>query len=280
MDPREALAQLGGVASTAELLAHTTRREVRGAVGRREVRRLTRGQYALPDADLARKRAAQLNGVVSHLSAALLHGWEVVEPPAWPWVTVPRNAKIKDRGRVHLVYADLQDRVVTGCVRTVIDCGRRLPFSQALTVADSALRRGDVDQDVLVRAAAEVRGKGAARARRVAEHADGRAANPFESVLRAIAIEAGLPVEAQGLVTAGGRDLHPDVVDREHRLAIEADSWTWHGGREAFERDCWRYTVLTVAGWRVLRFTYSQVMREPEWVAACLRDATATLLSA
>lgn len=280
MDPREALAQLGDVASAERLLAHTSRRQLRRAVDAKQVRRLTRGQYALPDADLARKRAAELNGVVSHLSAALAHGWEVVKAPTRPWVTVPRNAKVKNRRRVNLVYADLEDRLVTGCVRTVVDCARRYPFAHALAVADSAIRHGDVDQTVLVRTAAQVRGRGAAHARRVARHADGRAANPFESVLRATAIDAGLTVEAQGLVPAGGRDLHPDVVDREHRLAIEADSWTWHGGRDAFERDCWRYTVLTLAGWRVLRFTYAQVMNEPAWVAACLRDAAATRLSA
>lgn len=44
MDPREALAQLGGVASTAELLAHTTRAQLRAALESGEVRRLTRGQ--------------------------------------------------------------------------------------------------------------------------------------------------------------------------------------------------------------------------------------------
>ena len=276
MDPREALTQLGGVATTGDLLRLTSERRLRTALARGDVERLARGRYRLPDADRALARAARAGGVVSHLSAAVVHGWEVAHPPTLPWVTVPRKAKVTDRRGMTLVYGDLpEERVVTGCTRTVVDCGRRLPFPEALAVADSALRRGDVDGVRLVAAAAEVRGKGAAAARRVAHHADRRAANPFESVLRALALEAGLTVEPQGEVVAGGRTLHPDVLDRDHRLALEADSWTWHCARGAVARDCWRYTVLALAGWRVLRFTHVQVMQQPGWVVACLRAAAA-----
>lgn len=275
MDPREVLAQRGGVARSADLLASTTRRRLAAAVASGDVVRLTRGRYALPDADRALTRAAQLGGVASHLSAALIHGWEVLEAPTRPWVTVPPKAKIRDRRGVHLAYAEVDGRDVTGCLRTVVDCARRLPFAEALAVADSAVRQGDVDPIALAGEAAAVRGKGAARARLVARHADGRAANPFESALRAIALGAGLDVEAeaQGAIEAGGRILHPDLVDREHRLVIEAESWTWHGGRAAFERDCWRYTVVTLADWRVLRFTPGQVRHEPAWIVDCLRAA-------
>lgn len=274
MDPRDALAQLGGVASTRDLLSLTSERRLRTALERGDVERLARGRYRLPDADRALARAARAGGVVSHLSAAVVHGWEVARPPTLPWVTVPRKAKVTDRRGMNLVYGDLTDeRIVTGCTRTVVDCARRLPFPEALAVADSALRRGDVDGLVLQREAGSVRGKGAADARRVAHHADARAANPFESVLRALAVEAGLDVEPQGAVTAGGRTLHPDVLDRDHRLALEADSWAWHGGRDAFHSDCWRYTVLALAGWRVLRFTHFQVMQQPGWVISCLRTA-------
>jgi very-short-patch-repair endonuclease len=121
-----------------------------------------------------------------------------------------------------------------------------------------------------MRAAAIVRGKGAARARRVAEHASSLAANPFESVLRGIAIEAGLDVLPQSPITLGSVTVHPDVVDRGRRLVIEAESWEWHSGKEAFQRDCWRYTMLVVSGWVVLRFTWWQVMHDPHFVRSCL----------
>jgi very-short-patch-repair endonuclease len=161
--------------------------------------------------------------------------------------------------------------LVTSPVRTVIDCARRLEFGPALAVADSALRHGDVRPAELVEAAAAVRGKGAARARRVAAHASPLAANPFESMLRAIAIETGLAVQPQVAISLGSDEVvHPDVVDSGRRLVLEADSWEFHSARDAYARDCRRYTLLVVHGWTVLRFTWRQVMHDPDFVRWCL----------
>jgi len=112
---------------------------------------------------------------------------------------------------------------------------------------------------------------GAARARRVAEHASALAANPFESMLRAIAIEVGLSVRPQvGIWLGEDGVVHPDVVDIGRRLVLEADSWEFHTGNEAHARDCRRYTLLVVHGWTVLRFTWRQVMHDADFVRWCL----------
>jgi very-short-patch-repair endonuclease len=111
-----------------------------------------------------------------------------------------------------------------------------------------------------------VRGAGAGAVRRVLRHADARAANPFESVLRALCIEADLPVEPQAEVVLGQDVIHPDVVCLDRRVVVEGDSWTWHATRKAHTRDCARYNLLTVHGWLVLRFTWEQVMLEPRYV--------------
>ena len=64
-------------------------------------------------------------------------------------------------------------------------------------------------------------------------------------------------------------DFHwPDV-----RLIVETDSHRHHGTRAAFERDRVRDQQLTVAGWRVVRFTHRQVLRTPEHVKAILLSA-------
>jgi hypothetical protein len=122
-----------------------------------------------------------------------------------------RNRKVDDdtQARVHMVYADLGAAEirdgVTSPVRTVIDCARRLLFAEALAVADSALRAGDVTQEELRSAASRVRGRGARQCRRVADAADARAAKPFESVLRALVLEfPGLSVVPQVPVLAWG----------------------------------------------------------------------------
>jgi very-short-patch-repair endonuclease len=273
VNPVEALTELGGVARRADLLRLTTRKRLHHALLRGEITRTRRGIYRLAAADLARVRAAELRGAASHLSAAALHGWEVAFPATCPWITVSRNVGVSDQEGCFVFWADLSGEAgsVTSPVRTVIDCARRLEFGPALAVADSALRHGDVTRAELEEAAASVRGKGAGRARRVAGQASPLAANPFESMLRAIAIEAGLSVQPQVCICLGDDEVvHPDVVDTGRRLVLEADSWQFHTGKEAHARDCRRYTLLVIYGWTVPRFTWHQVMRDPDFVRWCL----------
>jgi very-short-patch-repair endonuclease len=168
--------------------------------------------------------------------------------------------------------ADQVEHGVTTPLRTVVDCARILPFDEALAVADSALRSGAVTRADLD--AIDVRGAGADAVRRVLTHADGRAANPFESVLRALCIEAGLVVEPQATLDLGTGDVRPDLVCHMLRLVLEADSWTFHATRKAHRRDCARYNLLVVRGWRVLRFTWEQVMHDQAYVRWVLAELT------
>jgi very-short-patch-repair endonuclease len=61
-----------------------------------------------------------------------------------------------------------------------------------------------------------------------------------------------------------------DFVWMDARLIVEADSWSAHRSRTAFERDRLRDAALETAGWRVIRITWRRLMREPEAVAAQL----------
>jgi hypothetical protein len=62
-----------------------------------------------------------------------------------------------------------------------------------------------------------------------------------------------------------------DFVWRAQRVIVEIDGHRYHGTRAAFERDRARDARLTVAGYRVVRFTYRQLVRDPATVAAVLR---------
>jgi very-short-patch-repair endonuclease len=273
-----ALERLGGVADTATLLRSTSRSRLRRAVRRGWVVRDTRGRYALPGVDDALRRASALSGVLVEDSAAQYHGWELKHRPAKPRVAVPRNRNVDPSRRrgVMVRYVDLPaedvSRLATVPGATVMACAARMPFDEALAVADSALRHRDVSRAELLRRAEAMPDRYRSRCLRVAAQADGRAANPFESVLRCLAIEEGLDVVPQHPVAAGGLVLHPDLVDVRRRLVLEADSWTWHANRDAHDRDCWRYNALVLAGWTVLRFTWDQVMRRPARVRAALRS--------
>lgn len=279
MHPVTALTRLGGVAPSADVRRLTSRRRLRSAVARGTVLRLSRGRYALPTASEARLAAGRLNGVVGLRSAAAHHEWPMKTQPELPEVIVPHNRKVPRprRAGTRVLWVNLaEDQVcdgVTTPVRTVVDCARLLPFDEALAVADSALRSGLVTRAELDEV--RVRGAGAGAVRRVLAHADARAANPFESVLRALCIEAGVEVEPQGEVVLGRDVIHPDLVGRDRWVAIEGDSWTWHSTRKAHGRDCARYNLLALHGWSLLRFTSEQVMLDPayvRWVLAALGE--------
>ena len=279
MEAASILERLGGVADARVLIAHTSRRRVRNALVRGEIVRDARGRYALPTAVEALRSANRLGGVVSHRSAAAWWGWELKWQPDRPEVMVPRNRKVVAARRegVALHWGEVcGGEVIGGRVtspgRTVLGCAKALSFDEALAIADSALRHRNLTPAFLMQAADEVQGPGRAACRRVALHASGKAANPFESVMRAIALDVrGLQLVPQVTVTVGGMSFRPNLVDERRRLIVEAESFEFHGRRSLLARDCERYDLLVLDGWTVLRFSWEHVMFHPEFVEACLR---------
>jgi very-short-patch-repair endonuclease len=282
VDVSDLLRDLGGVARRSTLLRVVSRADIDRAVEAAQIVRDVRGLYALPDADMARRIAARLGGVLCLTSAALHHGWAVKTVPDRPHVLVSRGRKLSPSERrlahVHIGEAtpSLVRDGVTAPEPTLVQCLRRLPYDEALAIADSALRAG-VGRSMLDRIADSARGPGSPQIRRVCERADGRAHNPFESALRAIAHEVpGLRVVPQVVITDGdGFVARPDLVDERLWLVIEADSFEWHGKRSALASDARRYNSLVVRGWIVLRFSYEDVMFHPEDVRRTLIAAVA-----
>ena len=276
MEASEALTVLGGVATAQELLRCTNRRRLRAALADQTVVRERPGRYRLPDADIARVAATRVGGVVSHLSAAQDWGWKIKAPPEKPCVSVPRRSCHLDADDLEVHWADLDlldvSRGVTDPLRTVVDCARAYPFDVALSVADSALRSG-IERADLAAAALRAPRTGRRRAVRVVEAADPRADNPFESVLRAIALDVpGLEVEPQQWVADVGR---VDLMDVGRRLVIEAESFEFHSDRASLRRDVHRYTAFVRLGYRVVRFTWEDVMFDPAYVRGVLADLVA-----
>jgi len=273
---RARVEEAGGFVLRADLLEHVPRAEVDAALRSGEIVADGRGRYATPATDEAVRSALRLGGVLCLTSAALHHGWAVKAVPAQPHVSVPRNRKLsaerRQGVRVHWRTWAAEDvnGMVTGVEATLLQCLTQLPFDEALAVADSALREG-VPPSTLRRVAMTARGPGAPQARRVAREARPDAANPFESVLRAISLDVpGLRLVPQLLVALPDRDVYPDLVDVDLAILAEADSFAWHGDRAALVRDAHRYNQMAVAGWLVLRFSWEQVMLQPEVVRAVL----------
>ena len=266
-----------GTITWAELRREASRRSVESAVRQGLLVRVARGRYTLRSTPAALSQAHALAGVASHESAAQLWMLETLHPVTQAHVTVgPAREVVAPRGvRLHWAALEEHERSgrVTAPLRTVLDCARSMPFAEGLAIADSALRNRAVEPADLVKGAARLRGWGCATARRVAAAADGRAANPFESGLRAAVLELGLdgfsPQTPFRTPRLSGR---VDVGDPRRRIALEADSFAFHGARDALDRDCRRYDELVRSGWIVLRFSWEQVMYDAAWVAATIEE--------
>lgn len=173
-------------------------------------------------------RRLESPAVVSHVSAAVVHGTEIWDVPL-DRVHVTRSAPTgARRGHdlvLHAVPLDPAETVwvrgllVTTPARTVADVARTVPFGQAVVVADGLARRyGLRTAELLTAARPERRRRGTAAAVRVARFADGRAASPGESRSRVLFHAAGLPVP----------DLQHEVRDAVGRWCATVDFW-WDG---------------------------------------------------
>ncbi|WP_380163833.1 hypothetical protein [Jannaschia sp. R86511] len=269
--PTELLATSGGVAPYRRITAACGRPALRRALAHGQVVRLGRNRYALPGLPTDLATALGHGACLSHLSAAIHLGWGVLHLPVGLHLAVPRGRRHPDRAGTRwaatALDADEQHLGVTSPVRTVLHCARTLPFAAGLAVADSALRSGLVTHDELAHVAASTRAPGILRARRVVREADERAANPFESALRAVVLQVGLRGFVPQLVVTGrGLFACVDLGDPDRRVAFEADGYGVHGTRRAFAADLARHDDLQGEGWVTRRFAYEQVLRRRRWV--------------
>jgi hypothetical protein len=271
LSPVQVVSASGGVAPYRRIVAASGRHALRAAVAAGAVTRLGRNRYGLPGLDRDLAVAFGNRACLTHLSAAVQHGWGVLQVPTGLHLAVPKGHKHAELPATRWASTDLTEAElsagVTSPVRTVVDCARTLPFTVALAVADSALRSGSVGHADLVHATATLRAPGIAAARRVVQHADGRAANPFESALRAIVLRVGLHGFVPQLVVTGD-DLFAcvDLGDPERKVAFEADGFGVHGTRRAFAADLARHDDLWTEGWVTRRFAYEHVLHRSPWV--------------
>jgi hypothetical protein len=235
------------------LAAGFTDDEVRRLVRAGRLTPLRRGVYVegpVPD-DILARHVLQIGGlsddaVVSHVSAAVLHGLRIWAVPLdRVHVTRARRNGGRCGALVHVHTAPLDPaeivtiggRLVTSLARTVADLARSLPFEQAVALADSAMfhkRKDPVDRADLVEALARApRWPGNPAARRAIAFANGLSESVGESRSRIAIAAAGLPppvlqweVRAAG---AGARIGRVDFGWPELRVVGEFDGLVKYG---------------------------------------------------
>lgn len=273
MDPVRALRHCGGVASWARLRAMgVTPYGLRIAGCGGGVVRIRHGVHALPDAEPGLLAALRIRGILSCTSAARFLDLPLMSTlPDRAHVTVPRS-----RGRaraaeitVHRreLRPDDHDGLCTSPLRTVLDCGRELPFPAGVVVCDAALHRG-LPLAELDTAARDAQGPGATRLRRVVSAADGRAESPIETLLRLVAGSLGNLTLQVAIPGVGRVDM---VLDGW--LVLEADGFAHHKERDTYRNDRRRGNALATAGFTLLRFTYEDIVHGPDAVRATIEAA-------
>jgi very-short-patch-repair endonuclease len=90
----------------------------------------------------------------------------------------------------------------------------------------------------------------------------------LEAQFLTLCADRGLPQPSLNAAVCG---YEVDFLWRQANLIVETDGYAYHRTRQAFERDRRRDGELKRAGYEVLRVTYWQVKREPEWVASTIQ---------
>jgi very-short-patch-repair endonuclease len=273
-----------GVVSVDDLrTAGITEAGVRRRVAAGRLHRLHRGVYAVGHRALtplgllfAAWLACGRTAVVSHRSAAVL--WGLLAAGGPPHVTAPNGRGRRAPGiAVHggrLGRDDVtirQGLPVTSWGRTMLDCAATMPVADVVRLIErsQSLRVGSTDE--MLHALTLTPGHHGLRTLRaallIARPQDLLTRSQLERRALTLVRRAGLPRPEANVRLAG---FEVDLLWREARVVVELDGRAWHDTAEAFERDRWRDATLTSRGWRVLRFSWRQVVNEPRWVAATI----------
>jgi very-short-patch-repair endonuclease len=257
------------------------------------------GVYAVPgvfesEATVLGAAGRSLGAVVSHQTAARLHG--VTLPGPRLVVSVPHR-------RTHLfpdvIVHQLTDiRALDVCrvdglptttpARTVVDLAAVLSLTRLGRAIDRFATRRIVSfaemSDTLDGLARK--GKpGVVKLRRALEPrlgTKGLSESDLESILLEVIRLASLPepdlqYRPPWLKHVNGR---VDVSYPEEKLVIEGDSREWHGDEYTFQADRERDNLAQLAGWRILRFTWHDITKRPNYVVSSIRRALGLSLSA
>ena len=280
-----------GVVSLSQLLdAGLGARGVRHRIAAGRLHRVHPGVYAVGHTQLTRdgrNRAAVLacgaDSALSHRSAAHELGVRSSQRSRID-VTSPRRpgrrlANIDAHTSKTLLPRDVIEVDGLRCTspaRTLLDLAEVVSQQQLERACDQAevLRLFDLKalQDVLDRA----HGRRGAKALRavLADHTIGSTLTRHELEARFLALcrRAGIPQpEVNTWLPLEPIGIEADFLWRDARLIAETDGRATHLTRYAFENDRRRDQRLTLAGWRVVRFSYRQVVAEPDVVATTLR---------
>ena len=225
--------------------------------------------------------------VVSHASAARLHGLPLIEArDGAPHLTVPPGTSTNiARAQVHRAPLPSEHVVVLGTTRvtsparTLVDLARTTSLDEAVAAIDFALHRHLVDAAALQHVIAACRRwPGMAGARRALRESDRRSESPLESISRLALVRLGIPAAdlQRTLLDRRGRFLgRADFYWDDEGVVGEADGRSKYTDRGVLFDEKLRQERMEEAGLVVVRWTWHDVRRRPDALAARIRRALA-----
>lgn len=283
MNLGEEVQRRGNLAATHELLkAGHSPRDLTRAVATGELMRVRQGWYCLPDTATPLQEAVRVGGRLSCISGCDYHGLWVRHTLALHVEVSPRSSRLRSRTDKSVRLKDLAsprtvvhwsdtDGAGTRFALGVRDCLRCMALcrspEEVVAAADSAFRAGLLTQRQWVE---DIRAL-PRRLRRLLARTDARSESIIESLTRFRLHYLGIEPMIQVKIAGVGR---VDFLIGT-RLVIEVDGWEYHADREQFEADRRRDARLSARGYRVLRFSYRQIMNSWSEVRAAILAAVA-----
>jgi very-short-patch-repair endonuclease len=169
---------------------------------------------------------------------------------------------------------------VTTRTETLLDCLGWLPLPSARNLLDRAYQQTWLTPRDVERRLEEQSGRWGNRqlARLARECRPGIEAESERRLQRLLEQAGIMGWQANMPMTVRGRRLRPDIAFPAARLAVEVDGWAFHRTREQRQADMEKDALLVSAGWRVLRFSWDDVVDRPEYVLGMIRSVLAARL--
>ena len=164
---------------------------------------------------------------------------------------------------------------VTSPARTLLDLAAVTPRDLVERLTEEALVQRVVTESEIRATVAQAAGRpGVRKLREVIDLLDEPSftRSEGEKRLRSLLRSAGLPLPLTNVKRAGWE---VDAVWDAQRLVVEVDGRKFHDTGSQFERDRRKDADLVLAGFRVLRFTWRRLTREPAEVVAIIAAALA-----
>ncbi|MGZ6272412.1 MAG: DUF559 domain-containing protein [Candidatus Limnocylindrales bacterium] len=233
---------------------------------------------------LAAVLACGPRAVLSHRSAAAQWGLLATEHIRID-VTAPRSRDGVPGIRLHTSRSlDARDTTtheeipITTIARTLLDLAGTVRADRLERALSQAERLQLYDHRAITDVIARNNGhRGTGALARATAQEPKLTRSELEAIFLALVRRAGLPEPEtnSSLDAPDPPGLEPDFYWPSLRLVVETDGWETHKTKAAFKSDRRKDAALTCAGYRVMRFTYEDVVYEPDTVVARLTPRSA-----